>query len=112
MLARAFAEQIKLSSVQTGKRLRGIVKTSLRQLARQAEGAFVMQSESTTTPIMGADNQIGSTHAGNSGAEAQLPTTSTAPRSSAAAEEYVPSTPATSHKIYFDSVQQILGVDY
>ena len=71
-----------------------------------------MQSETTTTLVMEAHNQIGSTHAGNSGAEVQLPTTSAAPRPSAVAEEYIPSTPSTSHKAYFDSVQQIFGVDY
>ena len=88
------------------------MKTILRQLARQAGVVRVMQSESTTTPTTGTRGQIESTHAGNSGAEAQLPATSAVPRSSAAAEEYVPSTPSTSHKAYFDSVQQIFGVDY
>ena len=71
-----------------------------------------MQIGSSTTPAMGTQGQIESTHAGNLRAEEQPPTTSAATRSSAATEGYVPSTPSTANKDYFDLVQQIFEVNY
>ena len=90
--------------MQTGERLRGIVETILRQLARQVGGTRVMQNGSSTIPAMEDQGQSGCVHAGNSGAEAHPPTTSAAMTMSATTEEYIPSTPATTSKNYFDSV--------